>query len=107
MKICCAELRRTIESRRYPIGYNCKVREYFIELLGYFEAFDEMILEKRAMNVIQLISFCPFCGKKLPDSLRDKWFEHLESQNSEDFDPWSEDIPEEYKDDTWWKKRNL
>lgn len=26
------------------------------------------------------INHCPWCGQKLPDSLRDEWFDYIESQ---------------------------
>lgn len=55
----------------------------------------------RATSYI-LIQYCPWCGKKLPDSMREEWFERLESLGFEspfeDFDK----IPSEYKSSEWY-----
>lgn len=48
----------------------------------------------------QAISFCPWCGSKLPDSLRDRWFEELAALGFDD--PWSQEIPEAFKSDAWY-----
>jgi hypothetical protein len=47
------------------------------------------------------IHFCPWCGAKLPESLRDRWFEELRAMG---LDPWEDDIPEAYKSADWWAK---
>ena len=57
-----------------------------------------------------VIYYCPWCGKKLPINLSDKWFEILKKEHGIDYpfdDPDRKNIPEEFKSDEWWKKRNL
>jgi hypothetical protein len=49
-----------------------------------------------------VIEFCPWCGKKLPNSKREKWFDEIEKLGIE---PWSEDIPEKYLTDKWYRER--
>ncbi len=53
------------------------------------------------------ISFCPYCGTKLPENLEDMWFEILEKRFDID-DPFDSEqykkIPVEYLSDSWWKK---
>ncbi|GLW11603.1 hypothetical protein Misp01_67310 [Microtetraspora sp. NBRC 13810] len=44
------------------------------------------------------ISFCPWCGTRLPESQRDRWFDALEALG---VDPWNDDIPAEYQDGRW------
>ncbi|MEU8104605.1 DUF6980 family protein [Nonomuraea muscovyensis] len=44
------------------------------------------------------IGFCPWCGSRLPDSQRDRWFEELEQRGT---DPWADEIPAEYNDGRW------
>jgi hypothetical protein len=44
------------------------------------------------------IQFCPWCGARLPESERDRWFDELQRQG---IDPWTDDIPAEYEDDRW------
>lgn len=46
------------------------------------------------------ISFCPFCGEKLPESKRDEWFDHIEELGFKDFD--DERIPESYQTEHWY-----
>jgi len=45
------------------------------------------------------ITFCPWCGQKLPDSLREDWFDRLEQLG---VDPYSAKIPEEFTDERWY-----
>jgi hypothetical protein len=45
-----------------------------------------------------VISFCPWCGARLPASQRDRWFQELEHRG---VDPWTGDIPVEFQDDRW------
>lgn len=53
----------------------------------------------------QDVHFCPWCGSKLPISLRDIWFDELE-EKIEDFDGFDDQrIPDEYRDGRWWKGR--
>jgi hypothetical protein len=50
-----------------------------------------------------------FCGKKLPLSLRDEWFEILEKEYGLE-NPYEEDrkkVPKEFWTDEWWKNRGL
>lgn len=47
------------------------------------------------------LSFCPYCGVKLPESKRDEWFDRLEAMG---VDPWEDDVPEAFKSDTWWRE---
>lgn len=48
-----------------------------------------------------MINYCPWCGRKLPNSLRDKWFDEVLSLGFENplFD---ENIPIAYKTAAWW-----
>lgn len=49
-----------------------------------------------------VIKFCPWCGQKLPSSLRDEWFSKIEALNLEPNDP---KIPAELLTGAWWEKR--
>jgi len=88
-----------LEDQRVPILYLAKYREYNIPLLY-----------KNKVTALQGIMYCPWCNKKLPERLRDKWFEILEKEYNLD-DPRREEqeklIPEEFETDEWWKKRGL
>jgi hypothetical protein len=51
------------------------------------------------------IGYCPWCSKKLPSSLREEWFDLIDNLGFED--PNDEQIPIEYKTDTWWRQRKI
>lgn len=70
-------------------------------IMSYDEQYNEygVIIHDGGTSSV-LISFCPWCGTRLPESLRDKWFQALEENG---FDPLSDNIPPEYKTCEWWK----
>ena len=45
--------------------------------------------------------YCPFCGQKLPESKRDRWFNELHDLGYE-VPLFDESIPDKYKDDSWY-----
>lgn len=94
--LCCKEMELFINDPRDPIEYNSIFREYFIRL-------------KNRSNII-IFSYCPWCGSKLPVSLRKSYFDVLEKEYNIDTDigEYKErsDIPDEFKSDKWWKVRN-
>jgi hypothetical protein len=71
-------------------------------LVSYSDKFDEygLIVHDGGSSSIQ-IPFCPFCGAKLPESKRDRWFDELESLGFSE--PMEDDIPEQYKTSAWYK----
>lgn len=44
------------------------------------------------------ISYCPWCGARLPESQRDRWLHEMERRG---IDPWTGDVPAEFQDDRW------
>lgn len=93
---CCQLMDKFINDPRVGISYSKVMREYYIDLIDG--------------PAKQCPSYCPFCGTKLPSSLRDEYFDILEKEFNVD-DDWDEEqakrIPEEFKTDEWWKKRGL
>jgi hypothetical protein len=51
---------------------------------------------------IIVIEYCPWCGVRLPESLRDEWFDQLEGLG---VDPDCENVPEAFLIDAWWRSR--
>ncbi|MFH8798860.1 DUF6980 family protein [Streptomyces sp. NPDC017936] len=49
------------------------------------------------------IGFCPWCGARLPESQRDRWFDELEARG---IDPWEDEVPAEFEDDRWWRRQS-
>jgi len=92
---CCKLMEKALDDSRIEIDYWPVFREYSVSTRSI---------------AIQLIFYCPFCGSKLPKELRDEWGEILENEYNID-DPFcdqdSEKIPDEFKSDLWWIKRNL
>jgi hypothetical protein len=71
----------------------------------YFSRFDEWTL--RAVDDadhVTLIRYCPWCGIRLPESKRDRWFDTLAAMGYND--PGVEDIPQEFRSDKWWRSRS-
>lgn len=69
-------------------------------LISYVPQYDEygLIIHDGGTST-RSISFCPWCGSKLPESKRERWFDELESKGySPPDDPM---IPEVYRDARW------
>jgi hypothetical protein len=73
-------------------------------LVYYSEVFDEygLIVHDGGSSYIS-INYCPWCGKKLPDSKRDKWFSELEALGYDS--PLVQQIPIKYKTGEWRKDK--
>jgi uncharacterized protein DUF6980 len=84
---CCDTMRRQLADGDVAIVPISKFREYGIGLLDGTPAF-------------QLITYCPWCGTKLPSSLRDEWFDSVEGLG---FEAGDKRIPVEFLSDAWWK----
>jgi hypothetical protein len=96
IKYCCEHMRDAVEGEHFAgkppvVLYTPKWRLYGLVIGGNPD--DQFILV-----------YCPFCGKKLPESL---WLEHdtfiRDRATGKPFNP----IPEEFQTDEWWKKRGL
>jgi hypothetical protein len=95
-KQCCELMQQFLEDENIPLKYYPIMREYSMDLYHSF--------------AVQGIDYCPWCGTKLPMSVRDKYFDILEKEYeiNDRHDPEQEKrIPAEFKSDVWWKKRNL
>ncbi len=105
------------EMMKYHINYQCPVHEDPFDcpdnLIDYESMFDEYgiiihatvfdesgnIIHEGGHSVV-VISFCPWCGAKLPESKRSRWFEELEQLGFSD--PWGQDIPAKFKTNEWY-----
>jgi hypothetical protein len=97
MKPCCermeAELARSCQQ--------CPSREECPDvLIKYIPKFNEygLIVHDGGTAMVR-IDFCPWCGTKLPDSQRDRWFERLETLG---VDPSTDEVPIEYQSEAWY-----
>ena len=71
-------------------------------LIAYWPKFDEygLVVHDGTRSVV-VIEHCPWCGVKLAESKRNRWFEELADRGFDD--PLNQDIPEEYRSDAWWR----
>jgi hypothetical protein len=79
--------------------------------LEYYPIAREYAITLKHSPAIQGITYCPWCVKELPCSLRDDYYEILEKEYGiihPEFDIQADPrIPEDFKSDAWWKKRGL
>lgn len=90
-KHCCEEMSRHLHEGEVAIVFLKPYREFGIKILD-------------GGTSVQLIRSCPWCGTRLPESLRDEWFDEMEKQGFELGDP---NIPEAYKSEKWYLDRGL
>ncbi len=71
-------------------------------LLHYSPRFDEygLIIHDGGTSLL-VIRHCPWCGTKLPESKRDRWFDELEARGIQN--PSEENAPPEYLTDAWYR----
>lgn len=89
---CCDYMQNTLAEGEAGIDYDAKFRAYGIPV------FD-------GGNSHLVIRFCPWCGTRLPDNLRDKWFSVVEQELAMDAD--GPLLPPEMQSSAWWKRRGL
>ena len=84
-QFCCARMRENVEDE--IICYDLKFDEYGIPI------------QEDGLSVM-LITYCPWCAKKLPESKRNAWFDALENMG---IDPWEQEdaIPPAFLTDEW------
>ena len=86
---CCKKLKRNLINLEGGLVYFPKFREYGIR-----------VLDGGSSSII--IDYCPWCGRKLPSSLRDQWFRELSKLKLE---PGDRRIPKSLLSDEWWLKK--
>jgi len=92
---CCMTMHYGLLSDKKILDYSQRYREYGINIPN--------------STTTMAIDYCMFCGKKLPESLRIKWFNILEQEYGLER-PASGDrnkVPAEFLTNEWWKKREL
>ena len=95
VKHCCQLMSKFLGDPRIQINYFKKFRGYYVSTTS---------------GAYEIILYCPFCCAKLPRNLMDKYYDILEKEYNID-DPNDREqeklVPEEFKSDEWWIKRNL
>ncbi len=98
-RICCDAMGRQL---RHECEQHPNLRDCPDVVVVYYPHVDEFGMPIRDGGASSLgMQFCPWCGKKLPDSKRDLWCDTLNSMGYDS--PISDDIPAEYRTDAWWR----
>lgn len=71
-------------------------------LVHYDPKFDEygLVIHDGGSSTVG-IEYCPWCGRRLPESRRDAWYDRLLAMG---LDPEKDEVPEEYKSAAWYTK---
>ena len=88
MEFCCPQMKSAVNDPDVPMCFNPKFREFGIGILD------------GGSSTLQVL-FCPWCGEKLLNSLRDDWFDKIEQSG---IDPYGDKIPEEFTDERWYSQ---
>ena len=74
--------------------------------VAYYDLFREFsIIIRDSESVRMVIGFCPWCGEKLPSSMRNAWFDRLDALGIDD--PNDPRIPVEMQSGDWWRHEGL
>ena len=96
MIFCCEDMKIHIKDKRCKIYYDNLFREFYFKI--------------DRLHILKLL-YCPWCGTKLPKQLRDEFFDILENEYDIETDIFEYKvdlrIPQEFKTDEWWQKREL
>jgi hypothetical protein len=94
---CCAKMRKALEHQceQHGTPFDCPDT-----VLVYHELFDEYGIPIRDGGASYLlVDHCPWCGTRLPQSKRDRWFDEVEATGLDPND--SEKLPERYLSAEW------
>lgn len=70
------------------------------KIIWYLPNFDEYgIPIQDGGSSMVTIQCCPWCGRRLPESKRDAWFDAILGMG---IDPGRDEIPEPYQTQAWW-----
>ena len=91
----CELLRRFVDDPRLPVHYTPHLREFWISTVV------------DGLPARQRILYCPWCGARLPETLRSPWHAELAAIAPDDPPPYDPDawVPLAYRSDVWWKER--
>jgi hypothetical protein len=78
------------------------LRENVIKYTPKFREFGIEIPDGGTSKLV--LNYCPWCGEKLPHSLRDLWFDTIFDMGLE---PGDDSLPDIYKTEEWWKIQGL
>lgn len=81
-------MQEAVDNPELPIRFIAKFREYGIDIQDGGSSY-------------KLIAFCPWCGGELPSSLREQWFDRLDTLG---IDPGDGVVPEKFQNADWYSE---
>jgi hypothetical protein len=94
----CAKTAYAMYKSRSTYWYIPRTREYGLRIVDPF-----IRIENQPIRILP-VRYCPWCGEKLPTSLKAEWLSRIGALGlSED----SPDIPAPLANDAWWKAEEL
>jgi hypothetical protein len=93
-------MRRQVESvcDRHPDRHDCP--DALVDYSPRFREYGLLVHDGGSSWV--LIRFCPWCGSRLAESLRDEWFAEMERRG---INPWKGEVPAAFQSSAWWAAR--
>jgi hypothetical protein len=95
---CCTKMSEAVAfaCERHSDSFDCPDC-----LVHYTPQFDEygLIVHDGGVSSI-VISYCPWCGERLPESKRGRWHDELTLLGFDD--PTEQEIPERFKSEAWY-----
>lgn len=94
-RFCCGDMSSALD---FFCAQHADPFECADALVVYNEIFDEygLVIHDGGASYL-LLSYCPFCGTKLPDSARDRWFDETEALGLEGDDL----LPRAFRTGAW------
>lgn len=102
MTYCCKELQFFLN---YQFDVFRGTYEFPSNLLAYNAVLDEYGINMKDGTSFVPIRYCPWCGQPLPESKMNRYISELQQMGYEQI--FSEEVPDEFKSDEWWRKRGL
>ena len=93
---CCEAMAQQVNwsCNEHPEPFDCP--DALVNFAARFQEY-ALIIHDGGRSAVA-ITFCPWCGRRLPDSVRDRWFEELDARG---IDPAQDDVPAEFQDGQW------
>ncbi|MER8013661.1 DUF6980 family protein [Streptomyces griseoluteus] len=93
---CCEAMARQVNlpCDEHADPFSCP--DALIEFSAKFQEYGLIIHDGGTSS--SAIAFCPWCGRRLPESQREQWFDELERRGIE---PGEDGVPAKFEDDRW------
>ncbi|MFD7169522.1 DUF6980 family protein [Streptomyces violascens] len=93
---CCEAMNRRVNVRCHQHDDLFACPDALIKFSAKFQEYGLIIHDGGTSSIT--IDFCPWCGRRLPESQRDRWFDELDRRG---IDPSEDEVPTEFQGDRW------